>query len=235
MSVSVYKIKRSDGLEYVGITSRPNIRFKEHKRSKRFKVGIDDITILAKVNTYEEAEDLEEMYIDMFDTFENGLNVTSNGRGKNPDCKFNTLGYEFSKDSRIQMSHSAKRRGSKHLVEYVFTDEDKKKMSNTRKGIYWGANEKISEEQSKQIYNSYMDESLMFDQEFIMKFVKSSQKNDIDKLPFSELRSKNGKPLNNLTLYCHYYADKYGVTHQNIRRIINNKGTRSPSCHSIKY
>jgi len=228
MTVSIYKIRRTDGLEYIGITNRTRQRFAEHKRSRRFEIGIDSIVILETVETYEEAEDLEEYYIDHFDTFESGLNVTTDGKGLNGDCKFNTLGYKFSKESRERMSESAKRRGSDHLVNYTFNEDDKKHLSKVRKGIYWGANEKISECESYHIYSLYQSDEIDFDVEFLRRFVKRSQKCDVDKIDFSELKSINGKLLSKKTLYSHYLSDKYNVTPNAIRRIIDKEGKRCP-------
>ena len=87
--VVVYKITRVDGLEYIGITCNAKHRFACHRKSERFRVGIQQIEILKECNDYDEAEELEEYYITLYNTFEKGLNVTSNGKGKNKSNKFN--------------------------------------------------------------------------------------------------------------------------------------------------
>ena len=64
----IYKITRMDDKEYIGITIRLNKRIRDHRNSDRFSIGIKRISILRVCDTYEEAEKLEEIYIDQFDT-----------------------------------------------------------------------------------------------------------------------------------------------------------------------
>ena len=71
----IYKITRSDGLEYIGITINYKQRINQHKRSKRFNDGINHHEILFE-GTYEDCELNEEQYISTFNTFKKGLNMT---------------------------------------------------------------------------------------------------------------------------------------------------------------
>jgi predicted GIY-YIG superfamily endonuclease len=72
----VYKITRVDNLEYIGITVNCKKRFSDHSRSERFSLGIKNVEILKECDSYEEAEELEEYYISLYDTFNSGLNLS---------------------------------------------------------------------------------------------------------------------------------------------------------------
>lgn len=82
----VYKLTRTDGLAYIGISCQFEKRLHAHKHSERFKSGILDVEILFE-GSYEQCIDLEESYIAEHDTFNNGLNSTYSGKGYNPDIE----------------------------------------------------------------------------------------------------------------------------------------------------
>ncbi len=73
----VYKVTRIDNLAYVGITVKPKTRLWEHKKSKRFEMGIKTFEILFE-GSYQECWDKEEEFIKLHDTYKNGLNLTEN-------------------------------------------------------------------------------------------------------------------------------------------------------------
>jgi N-glycosylase/DNA lyase len=136
-------ITRIDNLSYIGITTNPDKRFKDHEKSIRFEAGIKDIKILEICDTYELAEEREEYYITFYNTFNNGLNITEDGKGYNKNCKFNTVGHKHSDKSKKKMSISAKKRGCAHIKKYWanITDEEKsiirQKQMQTRKGNHY--------------------------------------------------------------------------------------------------
>jgi hypothetical protein len=220
----VYMIERIDGLCYIGITIDPTKRFKAHLRSDRFSVGIKSTTIIKECATYKEAEDYEEYYINKFDTYNNGLNLTRTGKGMS-DCKFNTLGHKYSETSRMKMSESAKRRGP-NSVGYKHSAETKDRYSKIRKGKFWGKGKKIPDDIALDIYESYDKDTLSFDNNFIKRYLKKTQRGLIDHLEFEDMISPNGRPLSKLKLYGEHYAEIYGVTSQAITSIINSKGNR---------
>lgn len=222
----VYKITRVDGLQYIGITVNKENRFASHKKSDRFSIGIMDIEILKECDDYEEAESLEEFYIQKLDTFNSGLNMTPNGKGKNENTKFNTLGHKFSDDSRKKMSESAKRRGLNTPKGYKHSEETRKNWSEKRKGVYWGNNKKISDDDCLKIYESFLNDDVNFGKDFLKGIVKKSQIDQINELSFDEMISKNGKPLTKKIVYSHYYAERYNVTKEAIWNILQNKGER---------
>ena len=224
----VYKINRSDGLSYIGITVNPKHRFKGHKKSNRFEMGIESIEILKECDTYEQAEQLEEYYIQKYDTYKNGLNLTPRGKGLNENCKFNTLGYIFSEKSRRKMSKSSM--GNKGFSGGRHTEETKKNWSDKRKGVCWVTNLKLSEEQVEYIKNNYG--KIEVTEEFLKNKVKKTQQKMIGEVSYDKLISKNGKPINYLTFYCDYMANKMGVTSAYIRRIIDGKSRNGTIHHT---
>ena len=218
----VYKITRNDDLAYIGITVNPKARFESHKKSPRFEAGIKKIEILEKCESYELAEVLEEKYISEYDTYYNGLNLTIDGKGKNKDSKFNTLGYKFSEKSKRKMSESAKKRGP-NRKEVIHSESTKARWSEIRKGKSYGPT-KLTEKDWLEIYDLYVNDKIQFEKSFVLKFVKKSQKEYYDSLNFSELRGGNGKPLTKETLYSNYFAEKYNVSQQAIRLILRKNG-----------
>jgi hypothetical protein len=219
----VYKITRNDGLEYVGITINPKARKKSHLKSMRFAIGIKDFKILKECGTYKEAERLEEVYIQQFDTYENGLNLTLTGKGLNDIEKFNTYGHKFSEKSKKKMSESAKKRGLNVPIGFKHSEDTKKHWSNIRKNKVYGPI-KLTREQWLELYTEFKEDRIQFESEYIARFVKKTQKLNVCHIAFSELKSGNGKPLTKETLYSNYYAEKFNVTPQAIRVIFKNKG-----------
>jgi hypothetical protein len=218
----VYKVTRADDLSYIGITVNPKTRFKAHSRSNRFSIGIKSFEILHECDSYEIAEELEEKCIEFYNTFENGLNLTCDGKAG--DGRINTLGHKYTDSSRKKMSDSAKRRGP-NTIGFKFSEDTKEKWSEVRKGKRWGK-AKLNDEQVLEIYNSFLNDTVKFDIDFVKRYVKSSQHSQIDMLSFDELVTKNGLPLSKEALYCNYYAEMYKVTSSAIRAIIKNKGVR---------
>ena len=226
MITYVYKITRLDGLEYIGITIDPSRRFKQHEKSNRFKIGIRETIILEECNSYELAEERETFYIDYYDSYNKGLNCTPQGKGRNENCKFNTLGFSYSEASRLKMSISAKKRGV-HSNHFIPDKEFKRKVSEQRKGKRCG-NIKISDEDAAYIFQTYLNDEIEFDKEFILRYVKKSQHITFNQIPFEMLITSSGTPLTKDTLYRYYFAEKYNVTPATIRLIIKNKGKRCP-------
>lgn len=227
----VYKITRIDGLEYIGITLRLKKRFKDHYNSNRFSIGVNRFSVLKVCDTYEEAEKLEELYIQQFDTYYNGLNETIDGKGNHLSPKFTTKGMTFSEESRRKMSenHWSKKGYKNGMTGRKHNENTKKEWSKLRKGFFWGKR-KISKNEWMKIYSDYINENNTFSNEYISNFVKKSDKDkalngDFRKL--EELIAPNGKPLNYKTIFSKYYSEKYDITPQAIIGIINCKGITS--------
>jgi hypothetical protein len=222
----VYKITREDDLVYVGITVNYKKRIMDHTRSERFSIGIKSSEILAECKTYEEAEELEEYYINIYDSFNYGLNKSKNGKGNHLSKKFSTKGFKFSEESRKKMSESAKARGmSFSVMEASRSPKARKKMSETRKGRVWGS-VKINQAQINEIMNSFKSNNHPFDNDFITQNVAKLSKNLVGEVSIEKLPSPNGKKLNLIVLYAKYYAKKFGVNKNTIAGILKNDGKR---------
>lgn len=111
----VYLLKRkSDLLPYVGITNldRINVRMAAHRRDIRF-CGIGfDMQILEQSVDKEYIETRESHWVELYDSYRNGLNLTVTGAGWSHKTRgnFNTIGFKYSKESRKKMSESGKTR-----------------------------------------------------------------------------------------------------------------------------
>ena len=223
MDILVYKLTRQDGLEYIGITKRLYHRIFLHKQSMRFKeFPIVKVEILANCDDYSLAEKLEEEYIQQFDTYKNGLNLTKNGKGREQEnIKFNTLGMRHSPETiaKIKAKHWKTKGMDNPFKGRKHKDETKEVWSKKRRGRAHGY-KKLSYNLSLEILDAYQKDSLEFTKEFIAKFVKASQRDVVGIVSFENLKSPNGRPLTKKTLYAHHYAGIYNITPNNIRRLL---------------
>lgn len=227
MTIYVYLITRTDNTKYVGITLNMNKRLSEHRRSKRFESGVKEHIALSACDDYSEARKLEEYFITKYDTYNNGLNMTPNG-GKLKDCeKFNTLGLKFSDETKSKMceNHWSKT-GSYRQNGRTLSKETKDKMSAGRVGKFHGSR-KVSKDEVIVIIESYKNNSIDFEDEFVKQFVKSSDKERVGSVGIKQLTTPNGKSLTLEKLYAEYYARLFGVTPNAIRGILNGKSTKS--------
>ena len=224
MSTIVYKITRTDDLEYIGISRNFKTRLQQHQKSNRFKQGIKNIVILSECEDYEEAEKLEEHFITLFDTYRNGLNVTPTGKGKNKNVKFNTLGHIYSEESRQKMSESAKRRGP-HSNRKC-SEHTKKKLSEIKRGKANTKCQKITDKDIDMIVTNYNNLAVMYDLEFVKTLVKKTQRDSVTLDNMYQMIGTNGKQINPITIYSHYYSRVYNVTASCIRRYITGAKRR---------
>lgn len=100
---SIYLIEREDGLKYVGQTKHPEKRFEVHNKSKRFsKYKIKSFIIVDTALNREDAFLKEKYWIEYYDTFKNGLNMTNSGgyNHKNDSLKFTTIGMSYTKGTK---------------------------------------------------------------------------------------------------------------------------------------
>lgn len=223
-------ITRYDGKSYIGITVNPNNRFKQHLKSARFENNIIDKKILAECATYEKAEYLEEIYIDLFDTWNNGLNLTATGKGLNDGAKFNTLGHKFDLTTRAKMSQAAMGRKTwlsdwnKDMSPY--SEETKQKWSQIRKNKVWSPR-KITQIQAKSLYEDFL--TFKLDEIDLTPFVKKTQRDKIHTYDLNELRTGGGQLLSKVAIFAKLNCKRFGVTEQCIKRIITRKGLMCPS------
>lgn len=222
----VYLLTRFDGLKYVGITTDFNRRLKQHSKSKRFEGGIHSSEILAVCDSYSDAQQLEEHFIRMYDTFASGLNMTETGKGKNGDIRFNTYGVRHHTTTKAKMkdNHWSKRgHKSWHAGKRgVFSEDTKKRWSSIRSGKCWGKRT-IDPETARHMIECFNNDSIVFDVDFLRMHVKKTQASCVHELELGELVSPNGRPLTRMALYCYFFSEKYGVTTSAIRSILTGK------------
>jgi len=228
----VYKLTRLDGKEYIGITVRLKTRISCHYRSNRFKEGIKRFSVLAVCDDYEEAEMLEERFIEQYDTYYNGLNESINGKGNHLSPNFTTKGLVYSDESRRKMSENHWSKTGVYWPEgLTHSEKTKQEWSKKRMGVCWG-NRKISRDDYMKIYSAYANDDIEFDKEFVIRFVKKTQREPFlnGEIEMAELKSPNGKPLTKITLYANWYSQIYNTTAAAIRQVIIKEGISSEDC-----
>lgn len=219
MNTIVYMLTRSDDKKYVGITINMKKRLSDHKRSKRFSLGIKSVEILAECDSYAEAEILETYYVERYDTFNSGLNASVNGKGNRRNAKFTTLGLSYSEESKEKMRKNHWSKTGKYTpIGITHTEEQKKQWSETRKGKCYRTRT-IPYDIAMSIKNSYDIDDLTFDNDFISKFVSKHNIPLVGKISPYDLKCVNGKNLSKLKLYSEHYSAKYGYTIGNVRAI----------------
>lgn len=199
MTYILYIITRSDNLKYIGTTN--NIRFKNrmsaHRNSKRFKNFQFDVDIL--ISTYDKKyiEQMESYYIQYYDTFNNGLNESIDGKGNHLASNFTTLGFKFSIESRNKMSKSK--------ANFIPWNKNKKgyKLNVNRKG-------KIHSSKLTDI--DYMNIREKFNQSLYIENVGKIQ--------------KNGRILPYERAFAKLICKEYNVSAQMIYKIITKKTLR---------
>lgn len=203
----LYKITRSDGKIYIGTTIKDRLknRISQHKNSKRFKNYDFKFEILEESNSREYIMMKEEYYIEKLDSYKNGLNESIDGKGNHLSENFTTFNYEYSKESKLKMSKSAKNRVNKFGAPFkgkLHSEETKNKLSKIRKG-------KIhSTKASNQVYKDLRNE------------FKNSEKNII------EYKSKNGKKLTKERIFAKRVYEKYNLSENHIVNILKNNTLR---------
>jgi predicted GIY-YIG superfamily endonuclease len=205
MTFYVYMITRNDGLSYIGITKDLATRLTVHTKSPRFNgLGIKETVILYESENYSDVEVMEEMKINEYDTWHNGLNITETGKGLNKHCKFNTLGYVYSEKSRQKMrdNHWSKT-GSYSPIGRRHSDETRRKFSSTRKGKV--GNSKLMESQIKEIFSLFLSHQI---------------------LEGVGTKMKNGKILTQDYAFARHYCSQFGMSGVGLLNILRGKTVR---------
>lgn len=203
----IYKITRDDGKQYIGTTIKRRIKHRmcSHKHSSRFVGHEFTYEVLEESTSKEYIAMKEEYYIQMFNTFVDGLNESESGKGNHHAPNFTTLGYKYSEHSRRKMSESAKLRMSRlgpPNKGKFHTQECKDLFSKMRKGKIHSY--KLSDQEYLKIRNEF-----------------SSIKNT-----FEIKKSKNGKMLTEERQFAKTCAGKYNTTPNNIMKILLGKTLR---------
>lgn len=226
----VYKLTRSDGFEYIGITKNFNKRVKQHSKSSRFKQGIVNKEILYTCISRDHAEYMERYYIEVYDTFYNGLNNTVDGGYSRKGSNVSTNGYVYSETSRKRMVENHWSKTGKYYPKGIkHSEETKKLFSKIRKGKVHSSKYKFTKEFIEKLINEYNSKSRNIDPIFVLDRIKKSQltyvneENVIEYLLSCKLITKGGQVLTYHNIYCKHVADEVGCTPVHISNIINGK------------
>jgi len=188
--VYVYKLTRTDNKEYIGITTDMKSRIIEHKRSKRFNLGIKEVQILLETFSYQEAEEKEEKFIKQYDTWKNGLNNTRDGKATRKGKTLSNKGFTYSDESRRKMSDAKK--------NYVPWNKGKKyKLDANRKGRVFS--KKYSSETVK---------------EFLLLYKSRPELSEANTI------QKNGILLSYDRAFAKIYANRFGVSVNGMLKIL---------------
>lgn len=203
----VYIITRSDGKQYVGTTNnnRLRVRMNSHKVSKAFKNYEFSYKILYETNNISECYEKEELSIKEYDTYNNGLNGSINGRGWNNSTKFTTLGYKFTEKSKKKMSDTRKGLfASGAIVSWnkgvSWSDEVKDNFSKVRKGKRY--HNKLTKEQVAEIKTNYNKAEPIFG--------------------VGEIQ-RNGVAMSYIQAFSKLHCKMYGVCSNSIKHIITGE------------
>lgn len=194
----VYKITRSDGLEYIGKTSysRLHKRMYDHSRSKRFKNYNFNYDILFECESHDIVLEKEKIFIEKYNTFYGGLNNSIDGSGNHLSSSFTTLGLKFSEETKNKIRKKAM--GNKRSKGFRHSNETKQKLSELRKGKVWSRKFKEHEIRALMI--------------------------EFKETPIKEERiSKNGRRLSHLQIFCNENSEKYNMSSANMKKILSGK------------
>jgi group I intron endonuclease len=199
----IYCITRlSDKKKYIGKAKNIKQRICQHKKSKRF-LGHEFIyEILYYSEDHDKIKDSEEIYIKIFDTYKNGLNLTPDGTGNNYTEKFTTLGFKFSDETKrkLSLNHHDVKAEKNPMYNKTHSDETKAKWSKLRKG-------KVS--------------SKKFDYETIEILLYLYKTKPV--IDIANKIQPNGRIIDYDSAFCKVYAGKYNMTAANLKKIIKGK------------
>lgn len=207
----VYKLTRSDGLSYIGITDNLNKRFKSHSRSLRFQGNIVSCEILYYGN-YKECSALEPQFILEHDTFNSGLNMTKSGRGKSDTTKFSMLGLTHTEKTKKKISDKAKQ-----------SFQNGRKMWNSGGGKFSIESiNKMSKTRSGNIYSSKLSlNDVCFIRNMFKYSVQFGMLNGVGKI------QRNGRKLNSHRAFVNQYKtfliDMYNISDVQLYNIVAKK------------
>lgn len=210
----VYKLIREDFKEYIGTAINFKNRLCQHRKSPRFsELSIVDYEILYEGNYYE-CLLLEEYFINLYDTYHNGLNNSKDGRGNHNAPNFTTLGYKYTDEQRQKIKDWHKSRDkSSYKRGYKFSEETKQRWSKKRKGKCHS--QKLSKSDVEYILQKYKEFELTLEDCLKFDLIKKTQKERLLKDGWDgkePLINKGGQQITKVHTFRKIYAPKYNVT-----------------------
>lgn len=153
--MTVYKHTSPSGRSYIGITKFTiEERFSNHIKSAKnkcdtsfqkaiIKYGSENFKseILEVCENLEKANKLEKYYIKLFDTFQNGYNMTEGGYGR-------PVGWKHSEETKEKLRNK------------IVSEETRKKLSNSLSGLpTWNKGKTLTYEQKKNMRHDHTEET----------------------------------------------------------------------------
>lgn len=201
---SIYKLTDTNDELYIGYTSKVENRLRSHK-SKR---DVKSFDIIYQSKDKEHILDMEETFISEYDSYNNGLNKTKNGKGIF-GVRYDTSGFKFSKESKQLMSRKAKERI--------------KRLGSPTQGI--GHSKKTKKLFSKQRNGIVLFNKLQpIDIVYIKKLYKLKPELNLD--------SKESLYKKRSGAFCKLFSKQYNVSTTIIHSIINHKSYNFPNIRS---
>ena len=190
-----------------------------HRSSERFYNDDFDFQILAEDTNRSKIEDLEEYYIQYYDTYNNGLNNTKGGKGfGHNDPKFTTLGYTFTDDQRMKMSEAGKKRALREGFD----------VRSQRAKTAW-KNEEYRKTQSEIRKNKRLSSPKVSDEDVVkiredFHSMESYLDEEVDRINKERhLKNPSWKKTNRERVFANKFCDRYGLTNTAIYGIVSYK------------
>ena len=208
MMFLVYKLTRNDGKIYIGSTTKKRfkVRMAEHKKTERFKDYTFTEEILFSCENRNECLDKEKFFIKEYDSFNDGLNNSIDGKGNHLAPNFTTYGRKHTKETREKIGKALKGRVPWNKGKTgCFPKETLDRWSSIRKGVQ--GKTKLTKEQVKKLRFEYETTLIYF--------------------PDENKIGKNGKPKTYISLFCNFMAPYYNITPQCLRQILEYKSWKN--------
>lgn len=204
----VYKLTRSDGLEYIGVAKNFKSRLWQHRKSKRFsELSIIKHEILKEFVNYEDALQFEKESIIRYDTYLNGLNKTIDGSGNHKFPSFTTRDRKLSEETKRKIREASIKNQQQKYAQLWYnnlTEEEKRKKhenhSKKTKGV--AKPTKIKKEVIEELFKEYAKKPTLENVNTIMR---------------------NGKLLTYDRAFSKKYSKVFNINYRQTYLLITNK------------
>lgn len=193
----------------------------DHSIGEVFKDDEFNIEILGSYDTRAECEERESYFVESLNTYLDGLNKSKYGKGHNHESpNFTTLNYKYSDESKRKMSDSAKKRALREGFE-IRSEASKKSWSNGGEAY----RQHMSDvRKGRRLRKPKLSDNQVAD--IRAKWIEEMKLFEERATGINEERKKknSGWALSSgQSLFSKHYAEIYGVSNTLIRDIILNK------------